>query len=102
MEDPNVMSGGKKAKSKVRGNTPYKKILNPLTNRYIKANGDVAKKLVKDGVIEKQCGKHQVLNPKTGRCVNVAKPKKVVVPKKRVVSKKSAIKNFDGVKHYTY
>jgi hypothetical protein len=99
--DPQEQSGGKKAKSKSRGSTPYKKILNPLTNRYIKATGQVANKLVKEGVIEKQCGKGQMVNPKTGRCVNVKKPK-VAVPKKRVVSKKSAIKHVDGVKHYTY
>lgn len=79
--DPQQEGGRRMAKAKVPGQTPYKKILNPLTNRYVKATGQVARQLVKDGVIKKTCGKGQMMNEKTNRCINIPKPKRVYVPK---------------------
>lgn len=75
--EPNSQTAGAKPKS--RGATPYGKVLNPLTNRYVKASGQVAKNLVKKGVFSgKPCGKGKVLNTKTNRCVKekVSKKKK--------------------------
>lgn len=88
-------TGGRMAKPKVPGQTPYKKILNPLTNRYIKATGQVARQLVKDGVIKKTCGKGQMMNEKTGRCINIPKVKRVYIPKEK--KEKLPKKRYDVV-----
>jgi hypothetical protein len=97
-------SGRGRAKAKVPGETPYKKILNPLTNRYIKATGQVARQLVKDGVIKKTCGKGQMMNEKTNRCVNIPKVKRVYIPKDKkalLPKKKYAVELPKGFARFT-
>jgi hypothetical protein len=53
---------------------PEDKILNPKTNRCIKANGITAKKLEPKSKIKK-CPEGKVLNPKTNRCIKIKEVK---------------------------
>lgn len=48
---------------------PQKVVLNPLTKRFIKLDGKLAKKLIKDNIVKK-CKTNYILNPRTNRCVS--------------------------------
>lgn len=47
------------------------KILNPATNRYVKKNSPLGKKILAGNIpAEKECPPDKILNPRTKRCVN--------------------------------
>ena len=58
-----------KKKCKYKPQLVQKVVLNPLTKRYIKLDGKLAKKLIKDNIVKK-CKTNYILNPRTNRCVS--------------------------------
>jgi len=67
---------------------PTGKVLNPKTNRCIKAVKDVKDvKAVKD--VKKECPTGKVLNPKTNRCIKVVKDVKKECPEGKVLNPKT-------------
>ena len=65
-------------------------ILNPDTNRCVKRNGTIGKRILAE-MNKKECGDDEILNPKTNRCASISgklgKHPKIYYPPNKVLYK---------------